>query len=77
MKKEITFEEAMKELEKVVESLENGNVTLEEALEMFEKGINLTAFCNKKLDDAEKKITILLENRDGTFQEKDFLAEDI
>lgn len=76
MEKDISFEEAMKELEQVVESLENGNLTLEGALEMFEKGICLTALCNKKLDVAEKKITVLLENRDGSFQEKDFLAED-
>ena len=76
MKNVISFEDAMKELETVVESLENGNLTLEEALDMFEKGINLTAICNKKLDVAEKRITVLLENKDGSFQEKDFLSED-
>ena len=76
MENVISFEDAMKELETVVESLENGNLTLEEALDMFEKGINLTAICNKKLDVAEKRITVLLENKDGSFQEKDFLSED-
>lgn len=76
MAKELSFEEAMKELESVVVSLENGDLTLEDALGMFEKGIKLTALCNKKLDTAEKKISVLLENKDGTFKEKDFLTEE-
>lgn len=77
MSNEVSFEDAMKELEKVVQNLEKGNLPLEEALSMFEKGITLTALCNKKLDQAEKKITCLLEKKDGTFEEKDFLTEEI
>jgi len=77
MDKNISFEVAMKELEQVVANLESGNLTLEDALKTFEKGISLTAICNEQLDQAEKKITMLLEKKDGTFEEKDFLAEEI
>jgi len=76
MKKEMTFEAAMKELEQVVVSLESGNLPLEDALGTFEKGITLTTLCNKKLDQAEKKITMLLEKKDGSFEEKDFVTEE-
>lgn len=75
--KDISFEAAMKELEQVVTSLESGDLTLEEALRTFEKGISLTALCNEQLDQAEKKITMLLEKKDGTYEEKDFFEEEI
>jgi exodeoxyribonuclease VII small subunit len=77
MDKNISFETAMKELEQVVASLESGDLTLEDALKTFEKGISLTAICNEQLDQAEKKITMLLEKKDGTLEEKDFLTEEI
>ena len=70
-----SFEEALKQLEGVVSNLEKGELSLEEALKVFQKGIVLTEYCNNKLDEAEKKITILLEKKDGTIEERDFLTE--
>lgn len=70
-----SFEEALKQLEGVVSNLEKGELSLEEALKVFQKGIVLTEYCNNKLDEAEKKITLLLEKKDGSMEEKDFLTE--
>ena len=70
MKKE-NFETKMQELEKVVNSLEKGDMNLDESLVQFEKGMKLSKECNKMLEDAEKKITILLE-KDGEIEEQDF-----
>lgn len=58
--KKIKFEEAMAELEKIVENLEQGELSLEEALKRFEEGIKLSRFCAKRLDEVEKKVEILL-----------------
>ena len=54
------FEEAIKELEKVVASLESGDNCLDESIELFEKGIKLSKECQKMLDTAEKKVRVLL-----------------
>lgn len=65
------FEEAIKELEKVVADLESGENGLDESIALFEKGIKLSKQCQKMLDNAEKKVRVLLA--DGS--EEDF-AED-
>ncbi|NLP48116.1 MAG: exodeoxyribonuclease VII small subunit [Clostridiales bacterium] len=52
----LTYEEAMKRLEKIVELLEEGSKPLEETLKMFEEGTKLVNFCNKSLNEAEQKI---------------------
>ncbi len=70
-KKNISYEQAANELESIVQLLENGELTLEDSIEMFEKGIGLVRLCNKKLDDIEKRITLLIEGKDGVV-EKDF-----
>ena len=54
------FEEAMEELKGIVASLEGGNLPIEEALTLFERGIHLTNYCSRKLDEAEKKVEILI-----------------
>ncbi len=69
------YEQAALELEGVVNLLESGELTLEDSIKMFEKGISLVRLCNKKLDDIEKRITLLIEGKDGVV-EKDFLTED-
>lgn len=56
------FEEALKELEETVKKLESGETSLEEAMELFEKGVALTRQCSKLLEGAELKVTKLLEN---------------
>ena len=53
------FEEAMKELETLVESLEQGDQSLEESLQAFERGVALTRICQQALDEAEQKVKIL------------------
>ena len=60
-----TFEQSIAELEEIVEQLENGDVTLDESLGLFEKGIKLSKSCQKMLDTAEKKVSILMTNDDG------------
>ncbi|MGI6049779.1 MAG: exodeoxyribonuclease VII small subunit [Acetivibrionales bacterium] len=69
--KKLTYEQAALELENVVNLLEKGDLPLEESIKMFEKGISLVRFCNKELDDIEKRITILVEGKEG-LEEKDF-----
>lgn len=54
--KELTYEEAMIRLEKIVASLEDGSKNLDESLKLFEEGTKLAAFCNTKLAEAEQKI---------------------
>ena len=65
------FEDSMKKLEEIVTELENGNLNLDESVKKFEEGMKISKQCNKILQDAEKKITILLEN-DGEIKEEDF-----
>lgn len=73
--KDLTFEEAMENLEKVVTDLESGELSLEQSVTQFKKGMELSNYCSKLLDDAEKTISILVEQRDGTMQEENFEAE--
>lgn len=54
------FEEALRELEEIVERLERGNLPLEEALGLFEKGVQLSRICHQKLEEAKKKVEILM-----------------
>ena len=72
---ENNFEAKMQELEKVVNSLEKGDMNLDESLAKFEEGMKLSKECNQMLEDAEKKITILLEDN-GKIEEKDFESEE-
>ncbi|MEJ2269863.1 MAG: exodeoxyribonuclease VII small subunit [Desulfobulbaceae bacterium] len=58
MKKK-SFEEALAELEQITKELEEGDLSLEEALKRFDEGVKLAAQCNGKLNDAQKKIEIL------------------
>jgi len=62
------FEEALEELEKVVERLESGELSLEDSLAAFEEGIGLVKFCNRKLTEVEKKIELLVKDKDGKLQ---------
>ena len=57
-----TFESAIAELEQIVQRIEQEELPLETALELFERGIKLSRFCNGKLDDAEQRISILLDD---------------
>lgn len=68
-----SFEENLEELEKIVTDLEKGELNLDESVKRFEEGISISKECNEMLEDAEKKITILLKNGDEV-KEEDFTA---
>lgn len=71
-----TFESAMKRLEQIVQELEQGELPLEKAMSKFEEGVQLSKFCSQKLDETEKKVTILLKDTDGNSIEKAFQTGD-
>lgn len=71
-----TFEKAMKKLEQIVQDLESGELDLEKAIAKFEEGVKLSKFCFDKLDETERKITILLKDQTGNIIEKPFISED-
>lgn len=71
----INFEENMEKLEKIVNELEKGELNLDDSVKKFEEGIQLSKECNKILEEAEKKITILLEEA-GTTEEKEFKTDE-
>jgi len=70
-KKTVNFEKALAELEQLVEEMEQGNLSLEESLKRFEKGIALTSECQQALQKAELKVQELIE-KNGKLLEKDF-----
>ncbi|BDV43341.1 exodeoxyribonuclease 7 small subunit [Geotalea uraniireducens] len=70
------FETALKKLEELVKKLEGGELPLDESLKAFEEGVKMAAFCSKRLDEAEKKVELLLKKKDGSFSREPFLEED-
>ena len=70
--KEKSFEDALKRLEDVLESLEHGNLNLEESVRAFEEGVKLVRFCHDKLDEVERRVELLLKNEAGRFLTKPF-----
>ena len=69
------FEKNMENLENIVTELEKGDLNLDESISKFEEGIKISKECNKILEEAEKKITILLE-KDGDVKEENFVSEE-
>ena len=70
-----SFEENIEDLEKIVSELESGDLNLDDSVSKFEEGIKISKECNKILEDAEKKITVLL-NKDGEIKEENFTTEE-
>jgi len=68
--KKPTFEEALEELETIAQKLESGELTLDESIQYYEKGVALAKFCHQKLEEAERKIEILQKQPDGSIQKK-------
>jgi exodeoxyribonuclease VII small subunit len=60
-----TFEMAMKQLEQIVHDLETGDLPLEKAIKKFEEGIRISRYCSEKLDESEKRITLLMRDSEG------------
>ena len=70
------FENAMKELEQIVEQLEDSELSLDDALKFFERGIKLSQLCSAKLDDAEQKVEKLVKGADGSVRPVPFEQTD-
>jgi exodeoxyribonuclease VII small subunit len=66
----------MAELKKLSDELESGELTLDESLEVYTKAVELIKICNKKLQDTQKQMTILIENFEGEMKEVPFNEED-
>jgi exodeoxyribonuclease VII small subunit len=73
---EKSFEKSLAELERIVEKMEEGKLSLNESLSLFEKGVKLARFLREELDKAEKKIAILLKDENGEIQEEPFSLSD-
>lgn len=71
-----SFESKLEDLEKIVSELEKGDLSLDNSVNKFEEGMKLSKECNKILEEAQKKITILLEEN-GEFKEENFISDDI
>ena len=69
------FEEMMKDLEQIAKDLESGELSLDESVKKFEMGMEISKSCSKILEDAEKKITILIKDSNGNMTEENFSAE--
>jgi exodeoxyribonuclease VII small subunit len=70
------FEEAMARLEKIVEQLEKGELPIEEAMKAFEEGMKLVHFCTKKLEEVEKRVSVLIQDSGGAYTRVPFDTED-
>jgi len=67
---ETKFEDALKKLEKIVGDLEKGDLSLDEALKKYQEGIELSRLCSQRLENAKKKIDVLVKNKKGEFELK-------
>jgi exodeoxyribonuclease VII small subunit len=68
MSAEKSFEASLEELEQIVRQLEAGDLPLEKSLELFEQGVRLSRECQKRLDEAERKVEILTRGSDGAYK---------
>ena len=76
VKQKQTFEEALKKLEIIVNKLESGDLPLEQALKTYEEGIQLAKLCSTKLDETEKRIQVLMKDRNGELTQIPFSEKD-
>jgi exodeoxyribonuclease VII small subunit len=70
------FETALHKLEEVVKRLEGGELSLDDSLKAFEEGVKHAAFCARKLNEAEKRVELLLKQKDGLFVREEFHPEE-
>lgn len=73
---EKSFEGAMQRLEEITQNLESGDLSLEDSIDVFEEGMKLAKFCTKKLEEAEKKVTKLVQEGEGKFSQQPFEVEE-
>ena len=74
-KEETNFEELMEKLEEITNKLEKEQISLDESVKLFEEGMRISKQCNSKLEDAEKRITILI-NENNEIKEENFIPEE-
>jgi len=72
---DLKFEDCLARLEQIVGALEAGNLPLEESLKVFEEGIALARHCSRYLDDAERRIEMLVKDEGGALTTKPFVFE--
>ncbi len=70
------FEAALARLEEIVSSLEAGELGLEQSLKLFEEGVKLARICNARLEEAERKVEILMKDKNGKMTAKPFEDEE-
>lgn len=70
------FEASMKRLEDIVQSLESGDLALEDSLGIFEEGMKLVGFCSKKLEEVEQKVTLLVKESNGQYTQQSLEMEE-
>jgi len=63
-----TFKEAIEELEKITDSLESGELELEQSLALFERGVTLIKYCQDKLDSTQAKVELLVDSLEGEIE---------
>jgi len=73
---DLTFEQALRRLEEIVEALETEDLDLDKSLKFFEEGVSLSRHCNQQLQVAEKRIDVLLSKADGTLATEPFVLPD-
>jgi len=73
--KGVDFEKALEELEAIVKQLDEGNLSLERSVELFQRGVELARLCKQRLDEAELKVSKLVKEKDGLFSEESFDEE--
>ncbi|QQY80839.1 exodeoxyribonuclease VII small subunit [Keratinibaculum paraultunense] len=71
----MTYEEALKELEEILEALESEDITLEDSVKKFKRGVALYNYCSKILNNIEGEVKILIEDNEGNMLEEDFQVE--
>ena len=67
-----SFEKALEQLERIVETLESNELSLDKALAKFEEGMKLSQYCAKQLDETERKISLIMENSEGGMKKEPF-----
>jgi exodeoxyribonuclease VII small subunit len=70
------FEQALARLEEIVNKLEQGELALEEALQLFEEGMNISRFCGERLDEAQRKVEMLVKSSQKELEAKPFVVRD-
>lgn len=71
------FESSLKKLEDAVNRLESGELSLDDSLKVFEEGVRHATICSRKLNEAQKKVELLLKRKDGSFYKEEFQTDDL